>query len=75
MSNTTIKIGTRGSKLALYQAFLVQEELQKHYPDTTFVIEIIKTKGGSDSRCCLVENWRQRTLYQRDGDSSFQWRH
>ena len=45
MSNTTIKIGTRGSKLALYQAFLVQEELQKHYPDTTFVIEIIKTKG------------------------------
>ncbi len=45
MSNPTIKIGTRGSKLALYQAFLVQEELQKHYPDTTFVIEIIKTKG------------------------------
>ncbi|MEI7526108.1 MAG: hydroxymethylbilane synthase, partial [Mariniphaga sp.] len=32
-------------KLALYQAFLVQEELQKHYPDTTFIIEIIKTKG------------------------------
>ncbi len=45
MSNPTIKIGTRGSKLALYQAFLVQEELQKHYPDTTFIIEIIKTKG------------------------------
>ena len=45
MSNQTIKIGTRGSKLALYQAFLVQEELQKHYPDTTFIIEIIKTKG------------------------------
>ena len=45
MINKTIKIGTRGSKLALYQAFLVQEELQKHYPDTTFLIEIIKTKG------------------------------
>ena len=45
MINKTIKIGTRGSKLALYQAFLVQEELQKHYPDTTFTIEIIKTKG------------------------------
>jgi len=41
----TIKIGTRGSKLALYQAFLVQVELQKHYPDTIFIIEIIKTKG------------------------------
>lgn len=45
MVNPTIKIGTRGSKLALYQAFLVQEELQKHYPRTSFIIEIIKTKG------------------------------
>lgn len=45
MVNKTIRIGTRGSKLALYQAYLVQEELQKHYPDTKFIIDIIKTKG------------------------------
>ena len=45
MTDKTIKIGTRGSKLALYQAFLVQEELQKHFPETTFILEIIKTKG------------------------------
>ena len=45
MTSKNIKIGTRGSKLALYQAYLVQEKLQKHYPDTTFSIEIIKTKG------------------------------
>ena len=45
MSNKTIRIGTRGSKLALYQAYKVKEELQPHYPDTEFVIEIIKTKG------------------------------
>ena len=45
MTNKTIKIGTRGSKLALYQAFLVQEELQKKFPETTFILEIIKTKG------------------------------
>ena len=45
MTNKTIKIGTRGSKLALYQAFLVQEELQKQFPETAFIIEIIKTKG------------------------------
>jgi hydroxymethylbilane synthase len=45
MIHKTIKIGTRGSKLALYQAYLVQEELQKHYPQFTFTLEIIKTKG------------------------------
>jgi len=45
MVNKTIRIGTRGSKLALYQAYLVQEELQKHYPGTKFIIDIIKTKG------------------------------
>jgi hydroxymethylbilane synthase len=45
MANNTIHIGTRGSKLALYQAYLVKDELQKHYPDTEFTIEIIKTKG------------------------------
>ena len=45
MTTKTVKIGTRGSKLALYQAFLVQEELQKNFPETTFILEIIKTKG------------------------------
>ena len=45
MTIKTIKIGTRGSKLALYQAFLVQEELQKKFPEHTFILEIIKTKG------------------------------
>ncbi len=45
MINNTIRIGTRGSKLALYQAYRVQEELQQHYPETRFIIEIIKTKG------------------------------
>jgi len=45
MTEKTIRIGTRGSKLALYQAYTVKEELQQHYPDTDFIIEIIKTKG------------------------------
>ena len=45
MATKTIKIGTRGSKLALYQAFLVQEELQKNFPEIIFILEIIKTKG------------------------------
>ena len=41
----TIRIGTRGSKLAIYQAYRVKEELENHYPDLLFEIEIIKTKG------------------------------
>ncbi len=45
MTNNTIRIGTRGSKLALYQAYRVKEELQQHYPEITIIIEIIKTKG------------------------------
>lgn len=45
MTEKTIRIGTRGSKLALYQAYTVKEELQQQYPDTEFIIEIIKTKG------------------------------
>jgi len=41
----TIKIGTRGSQLALYQANKVKSDLQIQFPDHQFEIEIIKTKG------------------------------
>ncbi len=41
----TIHIGTRGSKLALWQANWVQSQLQQQYPDTSIQIVIIKTKG------------------------------
>ena len=40
-----IHIGTRGSKLALWQANWVQSQLQKQYPQLTIQIVIIKTKG------------------------------
>jgi len=40
-----IHIGTRGSKLALWQANWVQSQLQKQYPETSIQIVIIKTKG------------------------------
>ena len=45
MIKDIIRIGTRGSKLALYQAYQVKEELQHHYPEIKFIIEVIKTKG------------------------------
>jgi len=41
----TVKIGTRGSKLALYQANRTKNELERHFPEHTFTLEIIHTKG------------------------------
>jgi len=40
-----IQIGTRGSKLALWQANWVQSELLKAHPSISIQITIIKTKG------------------------------
>jgi len=45
MKKQNIKIGTRGSQLALYQAYKVNEELTKAFPEYNFEIDIIKTKG------------------------------
>ena len=42
---TKLVIGTRGSKLALFQANLVKSKLEKAYPTLEVVINIIKTKG------------------------------
>jgi hydroxymethylbilane synthase len=41
----TIRIGTRGSQLAIYQANVVKEELEKKFPGIHFQIVVIKTKG------------------------------
>lgn len=43
MSTSTIRIGTRGSKLALWQAYFTQEKLSDH--DIPTELKIIKTKG------------------------------
>jgi hydroxymethylbilane synthase len=40
-----IIIGSRGSQLALYQAYKVKEEIEKHHPHAAAEIKIIKTKG------------------------------
>lgn len=45
MINRTIIIASRGSKLALYQSEKVKDELQKQFPEKSFEIEIVKTKG------------------------------
>lgn len=41
----TIKIGTRSSKLALWQANYIEEELLKYFPDLKIQLKEIKTKG------------------------------
>lgn len=41
----TLKIGTRGSKLALWQANWVKSSLEVKYPSLSIKLETIKTKG------------------------------
>lgn len=45
MKHHTIKIGTRGSKLALWQANWVKDTIVKHHPQFNVELVIIKTKG------------------------------
>ena len=45
MNKTRIKIGTRGSKLALAQSNMIREAIIKEHPDTIVELITIKTKG------------------------------
>ena len=45
MKHATIKIGTRGSQLALYQAERTKSALEGKFPELTFEIVVIQTKG------------------------------
>ena len=42
---TVLRIGTRGSRLALWQARWVQAELSRLWPELTVELEVIKTQG------------------------------
>ncbi len=45
MTTRTLKIGTRASALALWQANWVKDELEKRYPDLKVTLTKIKTQG------------------------------
>ncbi|MBW6508500.1 MAG: hydroxymethylbilane synthase [Desulfuromonadales bacterium] len=45
MSNRTLRIGTRASALALWQANWVKAELEQRYPDMEVTLTKIKTQG------------------------------
>ncbi len=45
MTRSTVKIGTRGSKLALWQANWIKTQLNNYTPSLSIEIIVIKTKG------------------------------
>ncbi len=45
MAKQTLRIGTRASQLALWQAHWVKSELEKRYPDLEVTLTKIKTQG------------------------------
>lgn len=51
----TIRVGTRGSNLALWQATFVKETLEKHHPGIRFEQVIIKTEGDLDQKSSLSQ--------------------
>jgi hydroxymethylbilane synthase len=50
----TIRVGTRGSKLALWQAAYVRQSLEKLNPGVRFDQVIIKTEGDLDQKSSLT---------------------
>lgn len=50
----TIRIGTRGSALALWQARHVQRALQRDHPAPTFAVQVIHSEGDLDKESPLT---------------------
>ena len=50
-----IRIGTRGSALALWQARHIQRALTHHYPSLQFSIEIVQSEGDLDKESPLAD--------------------
>lgn len=55
MPPKSIRIGTRGSKLALAQAAIVESALKTHYPDAEITTHEITTQGDKDTLTPLYE--------------------
>ena len=49
----TIKIGTRGSRLALWQAEYIEKLLHEKYPEIKTELVVIKTEGDTDQQSSL----------------------
>lgn len=55
MKRKTIRVGTRGSQLALWQTHFVIQKLQRHFPGVTFETVIIKTTGDQEREKPLTQ--------------------
>ena len=60
-----VKIGTRGSKLALAQTNLVIHQLNYHHPELTFDIQTIQTKGDLH-QCVALEKIGDKGLFVKE---------
>lgn len=54
-TKSTIRLGTRGSKLALAQAEIVKKKFESLFPDLSFEIKVIHTLGDKDLKSPLYE--------------------
>lgn len=50
-----IRIGSRGSKLSLWQANLVKSEIEKHFPSIQVILKTIRTEGDRDQVSSLTQ--------------------
>ncbi|MCB9799253.1 MAG: hydroxymethylbilane synthase [Candidatus Omnitrophica bacterium] len=64
----TIRIGTRGSDLALYQANLISSLIQKNSPGHTVEIIVIKTSGDEGNRqpASLEDPFETKRMFTRE---------
>ena len=57
----TVRVGTRGSKLALWQTNWVINEIKKHHPNVNFEIKIFTTQGD------IIQDVALRAVSNEDG--------
>lgn len=59
-------IGSRGSRLALWQSEYVQKEIETHHPEITARIEVIKTTGDKLSEAALAKIGSTKGLFVKE---------
>jgi len=68
MSNTlpiTLRVGTRGSDLALYQADVTEAALEAAFPELTLERRVIKTTGDRRTDVALAEVAKQEGIFDK----------
>jgi hydroxymethylbilane synthase len=55
MLDQEIRIGTRGSALALWQANYIKQALVHAFPQLSVVIHVIQTQGDKDAQCSIAD--------------------